>query len=70
MAELFQTIVIQKNTDSNANDSKSETTSSKNETEDPIEFDEKDPVYPEIYVQDERLFDMTLKGRAFAFPAI
>ena len=37
--------------------------------EDPIEFDEKDPVYPEIYVQDERLFDMTLKGRAFAFPA-
>lgn len=57
------------NTDSNANDSKSETTSSKNETEDPIEFDEKDPVYPEIYVQDERLFDMTLKGRAFAFPA-
>lgn len=57
------------NTDSNANDSKSETTSSKNETEDPIEFDEKDPVYPEIYVQDERLFDMTLKGRAFEFPA-
>lgn len=57
------------NTDSNANDSKSETTSSKNETEDPIEFDDKDPVYPEIYVQDERLFDMTLKGKAFAFPA-
>ncbi len=57
------------NTDSKTDDSKSAVTPPKDDTDDPIEFDDKDPVYPEIYVQDERLFDMTLKGKAFAFPA-
>lgn len=57
------------NTDSKTDDSKVGVTPPNNDTEDPVEFDDKDPVYPEIYVQDERLFDMTLKGKAFAFPA-
>ena len=57
------------NTDSNSDDSRATVTPPKEDTNDPIEFDDKDPVYPEIYVQNERLFDMTLKGKAFAFPA-
>lgn len=58
------------NNDNNGNfwdDGKSD--ANKPGSDDPKEFDDKDPVYPEIYVTDERMFDMTFNGNAFAFPA-